>query len=87
MPDLEKFDIEYQFQFYLEKVKLNPKTMSPVQYRETKRAFVAGISAMLVLIIEEKPGADEFAQQVEKMLTQCAGFWKKEMTNYQSKFN
>jgi hypothetical protein len=48
---MEIFNLEQQFQFYLQTVKLDPKSMSEIQLQETKRAFFAGLAQMWKIII------------------------------------
>lgn len=71
-----KIDLEKQFQFYLQKVDLDEKTMSEIQLQATKRAFYGGFAQMWVLFIEvgELPeeDCDVIFIDIEKQITD---FW------------
>jgi hypothetical protein len=49
---MKKFDLEKQFDFYLEKVNLKKENLSEIQLQETKRAFYAGIAQMWKMFCE-----------------------------------
>lgn len=76
---MKKINIELEFQSNLQRVKLNPETMSSVQMQETKRAFYAGVSQMWRLFIDigELPeqNVDHLFEDIESQLSQ---FWKEE---------
>jgi hypothetical protein len=77
---MEKFDLEYQFDFYLEKVKLKKEDMSPVQLSETKQAFAAGISSMLVMNTEiGEMNYTKASVIIAKLFHQCSDFWKSKL--------
>ena len=74
----EPISIEAQFDNYLKRVKLDKKQMSSVQYDETKKAFFAGASAMLVLMqtsIPDLPDAQAEAA-FSKLIQEAEFFWK-----------
>lgn len=50
---MNQFNLENQYQIYLQLVNLNESTMSPIQRTETRRAFMAGCGQMLVLMRDE----------------------------------
>jgi len=73
---MEIFNLEQQFQFYLQTVKLDPKSMSETQLQETKRAFYAGLAQMWKIIINigkiEDQRCDAICNDIED---QIALFW------------
>lgn len=72
----EPISIDGQFQNYLAKVNLDKNKMSPTQYDETKKAFFAGASAMLVLFKTEIPElSDDAAMLAMTKLFQEASFY------------
>jgi len=85
---MDKFDIDYQFDFYLQKVKLRKEDMSPTQLVETKQAFIAGISSMLVMNTEI--GLMQFEKSkpiIEKLWGQCMSFWNEKLQDMQGRQN
>lgn len=74
------FDLEHQYQLYLKRAQLDESTMLPIQKQETKRAFMAACSQMVMLFTQDLPELEEIeALKVLGDLTnQCANFWIKE---------
>lgn len=74
---MNQFNLENQYQIYLQLVNLNESTMSPIQRTETRRAFMAGCGQMLVLMRDEVGALEENAaiNAMENMLQQAANFW------------
>ena len=84
----KKFDIDYQFNFYLEQVKLNKEQMSLTQYNEIRQAFIAGISSMLVMNTEiGQMSLNQSAPVIQKLWGQCNDFWSNAVIKFQSKNN
>ena len=72
----EPISIDKQFDNYLTRVKLDKSKLSPTQYDETKKAFYAGASAMLVLFRTEIPELSDAMAMIEmEKLWQEAGFY------------
>lgn len=83
-----KFDLEFYFNFYLETVKLKKEEMSEIQYKETKQAFFAGISSVLVAYKEtEQMPLWKHISIWKKLWQQCNDFWSTAAINFQSKKN
>lgn len=80
---MEKFDIEFQYNLYLDKVGLKEENMLPVQAQETKRAFMAAAGQILVLLRDDisELSDDEGVEVLEKLMTQVANFWTNEIVN------
>lgn len=79
----EPINIEKQFENYLTRVGLQKYQMSEVQYNETKKAFYAGASAMLVLFRGEIPDLSEVQAMaaMEKLWQEAEFFWNKFLVN------
>lgn len=73
---MKKFDLEKQFDFYLEKVNLKKENLSEIQLQETRRAFYAGIAQMWRMFIEigdmPEENCDEIFNDIDD---QIAIFW------------
>lgn len=86
--DLNKMDIDYQFEFYLKKVKLDPNKISKTQLDETKQAFVAGITQMMVMNTEIGNSLPTKAQEaIAKIWGQCSKYWTERLSGIQSRNN
>lgn len=80
----QKFNLEEQFQLYLQRVGLNPAVMNAVQLRETKNAFVAGIGQLLMYQYEITSAdiPDEVGgQYLEDIKTQVGNFFMEQLFN------
>jgi hypothetical protein len=75
-----KFNLEHQYQQYLDRVNITEAQMGQVQRVETRRAFMAGCSQMLVLLRDDltELDEDEAVDSLQDMIDQSADFWKKE---------
>ena len=73
----EPISIDKQFENYLIRVKLDKNKISPTQYQETKRAFYAGASAMLVLFRGPIPDLpeDKAVIEMDKLWSEASFFW------------
>lgn len=73
---MKKFDLEKQFEFYLDKVNLKKENMSEIQLQETKRAFYAGVAQMWKMFVEigdmEEENCDAVFNDIDDQL---AIFW------------
>ncbi|WP_010664955.1 hypothetical protein [Marinilabilia salmonicolor] len=70
--DTTKFNIEYQYSLYLEKMNLKEEQMHPVQKQETKRAFISGIDDVADMQLEQGVTA------LDDMFNQVNDFFKKQ---------
>ncbi len=75
------FTIQTQWEKYLKRVDLKESEMLPIQTQETKRAFFAGVSQLLVLLREDVSALEEneAINTMERMETECGEFWKTEV--------
>lgn len=75
----EQFDIEYQYKKYLDTVKLDESKMHPTQKVETKRAFIAGMTYLMLLMDNElvEIPEEEGAILLTKLHSQIKMFWLK----------
>jgi hypothetical protein len=74
------FDVEAQYQKYLELAKLDESKMIPIQRRETRRAFMAGCGSMLLLMRDEisRMEEDKAIDAFQNMHHQILQFWLNE---------
>lgn len=74
------FDLEHQYQLYLELVSLVESNMSKHQKTETKRAFFGACGQMLMLLRDDlsKLSEDNAIKTLEQMTTQVGNFFMAE---------
>lgn len=77
----EQFNLENEYQAYLDRVKIKESDMHPTQRVETKRAFFAACAQMLVLF-RDKIGAiekeEDAIKAMEDLFNQAHEFWLKQ---------
>ena len=80
-----KFDLNYQYSLYLERVGLKEANMNPIQRAETKRAFIGACGQMLILLRDDLAALpeDEGVEEMQGMLNQVGDFFLAE-TNKQN---
>jgi len=79
---MQKFNLEKEYQKYLETTKQDEAKMNPVQALETKRAFFGACGQMLILFRDEIGGIEDEDQAIEAMqdlLNQVGDFWNKQL--------
>lgn len=76
----EKFNLEKQYQLYLERVKLKEEEMHPIQRVQIKQCFYGAIGQILILLRDEvgELPEDEGAEQMQDFLNQVGNFFYKE---------
>ena len=73
----KQFDLNHQYQLYLQRVNITEAQMHPTQRIETKRAFFGALGQLLVLmrddigVLEE----DEGVRVLDDMVAQVKVFW------------
>lgn len=77
MSNNNNFDLETQFQNYLDKMGLKVTEMPLEQHQETKRAFFGAWGQFLVLLSNDVPELeeDEAVDQLKKMNEEVRRFW------------
>ncbi|WP_254562165.1 hypothetical protein [Dyadobacter diqingensis] len=77
---MNQFNLENQYQSYLQRVGLSEQSMDAVQQIETKRAFMGTCGQILVLLSEGMDGVSENAGLIllASLFDQVEAFWKKE---------
>ncbi|HCC51470.1 MAG TPA: hypothetical protein DEQ30_04940 [Porphyromonadaceae bacterium] len=71
-----KFNLEEQYQVYLQKVKLDERKMGEVQKKETRQAFYAGISqAIMFSYALTEMVEDDAAKELDYVVKQVTDFW------------
>lgn len=70
------FNVADAFAFYLERMKMDPEKMHPVQLKETRRAFYGGVSTYLRMLTDSSINSMEDAMaQLNDVEKQCTQFW------------
>jgi len=74
------FDLEHQYQLYLQRVGLKEKNMHPTQRTETKRAFIGACGQMLVLLRDNLGALEEnkAVEAMQDMINQTITYFMKE---------
>ena len=77
---MERFNLEKQYQLYLERVGISERKMHPTQKVETKRAFMGACGQMLILLRDDlgELEEDKAIEQLQDMINQVQSFWLKE---------
>jgi hypothetical protein len=72
------FNFEQQFFNYIKTVGLNEKKMSPIQYVELHRAFVAGVTQLVMYMytVIGDTGDDDAVDLLEAVMRQVEEYWK-----------
>lgn len=80
---MDKFNLEYQYQLYLERVGQVESEMHPEQKRQVKMAFFGAMGQLLVLLEHEVSDLeeDEAVEKLESMKTQVANYYLSITTN------
>ncbi len=77
---MDQFNLEKQYQLYLERGGITESQMHPIQKVETKRAFMAACGQMLILLRDDLGllEVDKAIEQLQDMMNQVQAFWLKE---------
>jgi hypothetical protein len=77
------FDLEYQYQLYLERVKLKESEMPEDQRQELRRAFMGACGQMLALFANKIPfiSDDEGIQAIQSMSKQVLDYFGTQALN------
>lgn len=80
MPKNKTFNLENQYQLYLERVGLKEANMHPVQRTETKRAFIGACGQMLILLRDDLGALEESKaiETMQDMINQAGEYFMKE---------
>lgn len=86
---MNKFDLEHQYQLFLQRLDLTENEMPADQRKETKRTFMAALGIMLVICVED---LDAFknpltTEAVPHMFDQVNEFFQKEIQLEQKQLN
>lgn len=78
---MDKFTIEYQWQFFLGLCKITKKQMHPIQYNEMKKAFYGASGQILLLLRDEiaELSDDDAYEKLEDMAHEIDIFWKSQL--------
>lgn len=71
-----KFNLEEQYQLYLQKVNLDESKMGEIQKSETRQAFFAGVSqATLHYFSLAGMEENDAVEELDNMMKQVTDFW------------
>ena len=78
--DTNLFNIDHQWNLYLERVGLKGQRIGIEQYRELKRAFFGATGQLLMLMKNELAELDESAavKTLESMINEVGDYWLKQ---------
>ena len=81
----KEFDLEHQYQLYLERVALSEATMHPEQKKQLRQAFMGACGQMLIMLRDDvgKLEEDEAIKVMENMISQVGNYFLK-ITNKQN---
>lgn len=73
----KEFDLNHQYQLYLERIKMKESQMLPVQRTEVKRAFFGACGQLLILMRDDltKLEEDHATETLQGMVNQVSDFW------------
>lgn len=76
----KEFNLEHQYQLYLERVKLKEFQMSEVQQKEMRQVFMGACGQMIFLLRDEvaKYSDDEAVEILQDMIQQVANYFLKQ---------
>lgn len=78
---MEKFNIEEQYQLYLQRISLNEKTMHPLQRIQLRQTFFGAFGQALILMRDEVgaiENEDEAIEVMKNMINQVGQFFLSE---------
>lgn len=81
---MNPFNLEDQYQFYLEKVELKEDSMHPTQRVQLRQAFM-GASGIILLVIRDEFSAlsdEDGDRQFTSMIDQVSDYWNRETAAY-----
>lgn len=83
----KEFDIEYQYQQYLKRMKLSESTMHPQQKQQLREAFYGAWTQLIFMMRDDLPNeSDERVYFIlENMVKQTEKFWAKTLIDYSRK--
>lgn len=72
-----EFDLEHQYQLYLERVKLREIQMPAVQQKELRRAFMGACGQILIMLRDDVGQLEENEAifVLDDMINQISNFW------------
>lgn len=75
--DRHAFDLEHQYQLYLQRLKLDELQMSEVQRKEMRQVFMGACGQMIILLRDEvaKYPDDEAVEILRDMLNQVGNYF------------
>jgi len=74
---MNEFNLEHQYQLYLERVALNEKHMHPLQRKQLRQTFFGACGQMLILLRDElsKLEEDKAIDKMQDMINQVSEYF------------
>ena len=84
---MNPFNLEEQYQFYLNKVNMQEAAMPPTQRTEIRRAFMGACGIMLIMLRDDlaKLSDDAAVDTLDSMTKQVGEFFAQEVVNFEIK--
>lgn len=81
----KEFDLEHQYQLYLERVALSEATMHPEQKKQLRQTFMGACGQIIIMLRDDvgKLEEDEAIKTMENMINQVGNYFLK-ATNKQN---
>lgn len=75
------FDLEHQYQLFMERLNMEEPKMHPIQKIQLRQAFMGGCGQIMILMRDEVSELEEMdgIEVLDNMLEQVGEFWTKEM--------
>jgi len=72
-----EFNLEHQYQLYLQRVGLSETLMPVAQMRESKRAFMGACGQILIMLRDDvgKLEENDAVMTLDSLVTQVSNFW------------
>lgn len=77
---MQQFNLEYQYQLYLERVSLKEENMHHEQRKQLKQAFMGACGQLLILFRDDLGGIEDEEKAIatmQDMLNQVGDYWLK----------
>lgn len=77
---MNEFNLEHQYQLYLERVALNEKQMHPEQKKQLRQTFFGACGQMLILLRDDLSNLDESKaiDTMQDMINQVGNYFLSE---------
>jgi hypothetical protein len=78
---MQKFNLEYQYQLYLQRMALSEDKMHPEQQKQLRQTFMGACGQILVMLRDDIPELEEnkACNVLDDMMNQVSVFFTKEI--------